>query len=461
MRQLVNIGSAALTSIVFLLGAGCGSGGGGGAPGNPQPQSLFALVDTSTGSDALVTARVQGVVLEDGQGARMPLALDRPAEVVLAHPAASSSMLELPAPSSGAWSTMHLVIQADSVRARLGSGPERSVEVPNGVMTVHFAEKLTPATRGFAIRHAKKLELQDQNGRLRWTSVLVAMAPEGVLLKDAHVVVDSVDVDARRAHGRLVDNERLAVALEFPESARLVRDTSNELLSPTRFLEGLTNGSRLIVDGIMDRERRIQVSAAIHSVEDRDDNKKSKVEGTIAEILERDKAFKLRVVRVKKNRAQLPAAPFTLHVRAASSKIRYLGRLSRHFRDFASLRRGMFIELEFKGPARELAVDAFKIKIKSLDRAFLHEVRARVKSIDLAAKSFVVTPIEGRLKIGKKELEEARVHVNDATLIVLEQNDQRKVIGLDDLRALDHVRMIVRLVGDKDLEAELVRVLRD
>ena len=460
MRQLLKQLCAASLSLAFLLGAGCGSGGGGGAPAKPGPSTMFMLVDTASGSDALVTARLQGIILEDDQGQRLPLSLPSVSEIVLAHPGGSSSVLQLPAPSVGAWSTMYLVMEPNSARARMQSGVERSVDLPNGVVSVLFGERLAPTTRGFAIRHAKKLELQDQNGRLRWKSTLVAIAPRSTMLKDAQVEIESVDVQARKASGRLRQSDRLLVTLDFPSSARLIKDTSNEPLSPERFLSGLGKGARLIVDGIMDREQRIQVSAAIHS-SDKDDGQKSKVEGTILEILDQQKAFKLRVLRVKKNKAQLPEAPFTLHVRAGSSKIRYLGRLSRQFRDFASLRRGMFVELEFKGPARDLAVDAFKIKIKSLDRAFFYEVAARVKSIDLAEKTFVVVPMEGRLRFGKKELSVARVHVSESTLIVREQKDQRTIIGLGDVRVLDRVKMIVRLVGDNALDAELVRVLRD
>jgi hypothetical protein len=98
-----------LVSLLCLPGCG-GSGGGAGGTSQPAAGSVLVVVDTATGSDALVQFQVDGAVLEYADGSTTKNLLANPHMVTLSDPTGEADGLVLRDAPSGDYTALRLFL---------------------------------------------------------------------------------------------------------------------------------------------------------------------------------------------------------------------------------------------------------------------------------------------------------------------------------------------------------------
>jgi hypothetical protein len=453
----------AFVSLATLFAA-CGGGGGSSQGSSARP----LLVDTASGGGVFLSGSLQGLVLETGDGLKVPLVLEPPVTLVVADPAGETSGVDLAAVPMHPWTSVHLQFVPGSLVARDNDGKDRPVEVASSMVEVPIQPSRFGGHSWLMLRHTGSLDLVTEGTRLRWRPAMTGSWVDGQVVTDVRMRVERVDVGARLAWGQLASCGRMGAELHFPDSAVLMLDSTGETVPPETFLTALKPGSELLFDGIASGTGRVEVSAAMLLDEEDDDDKKHRgrrfeVEGQILAIQEQSTTFTLGVTRLRRGNWSRPL-PESLTVQAGDAKIKYRPRRGRHtgHLPFSSLQVGMLVEVEGFGAPVEGAVTAKKVDIRSSEVVGrLGELLGEVTEVKLSDPAqMVIEPVgNDQFRIGGKTYSDAVVLIGQETVLVRHEGDKLVLIELGAVVIGERCVVLGRVVEANRLRAALVRVL--
>jgi hypothetical protein len=386
----------------------------------------------------------------------------------LAHPTGSPAGIELADAPRRPWIAVHLLFVRDSLEAVLANGRDHKVHLPGNMLRVPLRSPAAPSTAWLELRHASELDLRlETSGDLAWRSQMIGAPGEVRRLLDAEIEILSVDVSSASAIGELEDCDEMPVKLVFSDDAFLFDPPSIERLTVVEFLQRLQPGDRIVVDGLLDDDRVVEVFAALidERAADQGRGNKNKVEGSIVELLPESRAFRLRLMRVKKAGAGFPSpTPRELTIGAGDAKIKHLPRRGRHRGHLAydSLDKGMFVEVEWHGAVVDGRVAAHKINIKGEDdrrSPVLVELEGRVREVDGDRKLLVLTPTTGdAFRIGERSHPTAVVEIGPESVIVQKVDGRYRIIDLGDVAVGRRATVLGRHLVENRIQALLVRI---
>ncbi|MCB9881575.1 MAG: hypothetical protein H6832_11005 [Planctomycetes bacterium] len=453
-----------LRHLFFVLVAALGacSGGGSSSSVSAGPRSIQVLIDTSTGSQDLVEARVDIATLESASGAFTENLLDAPQTLAWSHPLASPSGLDLKNVPPGGYVALHLVVGQASVRVRHGNGQSESVLVPSFAFRIPFEEALVAPGFWLHVRHRVPLALtRDSAGQAMWQPDLVAR--RGELQPVTEVSATARGSGSGTMLASLDNAGGMLVMLGFDDSSKLSSDTQSGSLTRDRFLELHGRSGELEVSGDMRRDGSILVHSA-HGRDSASSGTESKVYGKITSVDATTKSFRVQVQWIERGAAGLQRDPLPeLNVLTGSARIhRSSDKLTNL--DFAALGTGQIVEVEWKGSQNGPDIMAHEIEIEdsSSGGSIGPEIEGKIGRVNVTKSEFVVVPRNNDpLWVGGKQVASAEVVVSSATRLVRKTDSGLVSIGLNDITTTDRVWILGRVVSDTRVEASLVRVRDD
>jgi hypothetical protein len=252
MRDLLR--SLALTP--FLLAVGCGGGGGGSGAADPNAPpaagAVLLVLDTASGSEALVQFQVEAAVLERTDGTTTPNLLANPHLVTLADPTGAADGLVLRAAPAGDYAAVHLflvphsgaTLQPDGTILPATSAVDLAIPITDGLQ--HSAQ----TTSWLVVGHNGPPP--PLGATAAWTPQLSARADGAtVTLDDLRVLL--VDAPDLVASSRLVDDAALRIV--FPDDCIFTDADDNAITDANRFLDDIDD-ENVRVRGELQRDGR-------------------------------------------------------------------------------------------------------------------------------------------------------------------------------------------------------------
>ncbi len=446
--------------LILLPIFGACSGGGSSNSAAPGARSIQVLIDTSTGSQDLVEARVDIATLETSGGAFTENLLDAPQTLAWSHPLASPSGLDLKDVPAGVYQALHLVVGQASLRVRHSNGQSESVVVPSVALRIPFEEVLVAPAFWLHVRHRVPLALtRDSAGQAMWQPDLVAR--RGELQPVTEVSATSRGSGSGTMLASLDNAGGMLVVLGFDDSSKLSSDTQAGSLTRDRFLELHGRSGELEVSGDMRRDGSILVRSA-HGRSSSSSGSESKVYGKITSLDAGTKSFRCQVQWIERGATGLQRDPLPeLNVLTSSARIhRSSDKLTSL--DFTVLGIGQIVEVEWKGTQNGPDINAHEVEIEDSSSgggSTGPEIEGRIGSVNVGKSEFVVVRRkDDPLWVNGKQVASADVVVGSITRLVRKTDNGLVSIGLGDITTTDRVWILGRAVSDTRVEASLVRV---
>lgn len=375
--------TATFLLLPFLLLVACGGGGGGtgNASGTPSPSplgSVHVVLDTATGSDALVQFQVAAAFLERGDGSSTGNLLPAAAMVTFADPTGEASGLVLRAAPTGDYANLHLVLAPGSGMLLRSDGSSAAVAGPADLVVPIFDGLQHDANRRSWLEVA---HLGAPPAAGSWQPRLQARADGGARTLAALRVAASSPTAVTALWTPAADGP---LAVEFAANCRFLDDDGATLGGAAAFVAGLGSTDDLTVQGRLFRDGTF----ACDQVQRQNRNDQPRLLGRITAIDPANQTFWLDVfAEVRRGERRLLATSRPTAVQAATARIHRHGeRLPAAFGDLAvgqvakvewrssstlpnNLQQVVAVEIEFAGPGqwaplqpewegRVLAVDA-------------------------------------------------------------------------------------------------------
>jgi hypothetical protein len=438
-----------LLAVLALL---IGCSGGGNSAGGTANNDLFLAIDTSAGTTTELRARVEGVFLEVASGQLTGNLLRGSQVVSLTHPLGEASGLRLAPPPVATYVAVHLLFLPGGLEAIGENGVTERVQGPTQVRVAFDAPVALGPGRGgwLALAHDGAIQLTRRGAVLDWNPRLVA-GTDKHFVHMARGQVVKIDRDALAADVMLTSLRDVAVHVRFADATSLGRRSSDENLTPKEFVDGLRIGSKLLISGVLNDDRSINAVAAFdlgHEDDDDDDEHKgpkSEARGAIVELLPADKSFRFRIQEVRKGGTDLPKdRPLTITVRVDDAKIKWVPRHARHkgHLPFDALKVGMCVEVEWFGPAKDGAVKAHKIDIRSEGETppAHHELKGRITEIVAATRTLLLSPAaKDYFELGDERIVTLPVHVPANATVIDARGSTPRTVGFEAFAAEQNV----------------------
>ncbi len=316
----------------FVLLAACGGGGGnsGSASGAPLPNplgSVHVVLDTATGSDALVQFQVAAAFLERGDGSTTGNLLPAATMVTLADPIGEAAGLVLRAAPTGAYANLHLVLAPGSGTLLRSDGSTAAIAAP--------ADLVVPIFDG----------LQHDGSRRSWLEVAHLGAPPNAGTWQPRLQARADGGSRTLAALRVAASTASAVTaiwtpaadgplgVEFAANCRFLDDDGAALGGAAAFLTGLGASDDLVVAGRLFRDGTF----ACDQVQRQSRNDQPRLLGRITAIDPLQRTFWLDVfAEVRRGERRLLATARPTAVAAATARLHRHGeRLPAAFGDLA------------------------------------------------------------------------------------------------------------------------------
>ncbi|MBI5850031.1 MAG: hypothetical protein HZB39_03175 [Planctomycetes bacterium] len=455
--------ATALRALAFLLFAAFAACSGGSSSFSFTGSTSNLFLDGAAGIDAEIAGRLASVRLEALDGTASGELLAAETDVALARMDGSGSLIALRGIPDGAFAALVLRFADGSMRVRLGDAREGALAARDHFLRVPFANPWLATGRRscLALRHtASVTPLAIGAGVMEWSPSVVAAPIDVAPIRFGRVDVLRVDVAAESAVGLLVGMDARQITLAFAPDALLLREPSITPLDRASFLAGLLPGSRLVVDGVLDLDDRLTVTAALDLGvnEAHGRGEKGELRARILELVPGREAFRAVLLDVEKGAHLLPdPRPRTLVVDASPARIKWSPRRGRHggHLPFSALEPGMIVTIEWHGAMTGEALAAEKIDIREqgtcLGRDFAGEVLAvsfDPRTLSLRLREVVV--IDGR------ELREIEFAVDEDTPIVRTNGSAVRLVRLAEIEVGERANVLADPRGRGRLRAELV-----
>ena len=300
--QLRTCSTLALFAALLPMACSSGSGSSGG-PGTPGSSTSQLLLDPTAGATTDVTVQVEVVALERADGSLTTDLLPGSGSLDLVRTDGATETLGIDAPPAGSYVALRILLAGSEAVVDSG-GAARRISLGSRELRVPFANAVD-ASNGLllGLRHTAAFVDPGENGT--WQPALAPADPDVLSLRLARVDVASTSLDGT-VLGTLGDR---AVELFFAPDAVLLRDPDLEPLSIDAFVNGVAPGHRLLVDGLLELGRTVQVSAAVdlgpRDRSGRGNNGFGEIRGVILEFDDEDE-FDMSVLEVLSGRDRLP-----------------------------------------------------------------------------------------------------------------------------------------------------------
>lgn len=379
-------------SWLLLSFAACGSGGSDDAASGSSTGSVYVVIDTSTGTNAIVQFQVAAATLERADGATTGNVLREPELVTFADPSGELSGLQLRSVPSGDYEALHLVLVPGSGAVRFPTGSITPLAGPV-VLEIPIADGLqhdATAVSWLAVGHNVGQTVVPAGQGLSWQPVLTARVDGS-----SHEVPD---LDFVLQQGTTVTttlpNARDGVLqLEFDDDCTFGDDDDgHEFDDLEAFLGSIDPDDDLRVSGELNRDGRCHAS---HARRGRG-NDQPRLLGTVVELLPAETSFVMLVLAESRRGDRVLLDP-PVEVLVLAAEARFGGHECHSTTGFESLNVGGIVKVKVESrtpvPGGRDEVVARRIEVFGANGAPLQpEWEGRVQSVDVAANTIVVVP---------------------------------------------------------------------
>ncbi|MBL8729618.1 MAG: hypothetical protein JNM25_14385 [Planctomycetes bacterium] len=454
MRHLLRI-----LPFVPCLGLAACSGGSGGGAGNSAPNTtgaVLVVVDTATGSDAMVQFQVDAAVLEHADGSTTPNLLANPHLVTLADPTGEADGLVLRDAPSGDYTTLHLLLVPSSGAALQPNG---AILAANSVVDL-----AVPITDG--LQHTSlgtSWLVIGHNGApppvgstATWVPQMSARA-DGSAIDLGGLDVAFVQSPQVTARSRVLDDS--LVRIEFAAGCAFASDDGVQHAGRDDFLRSLGD-DQLRVRAELRRDGRC-IASEVHR-SGRNDN--PRLIGRVTALEPATTAFVMDV-QAQNGRGGWTLLPTRETVRVDASQAQ-LRRPNGGTIAFADLQVGNLVKVQWTSrstPTGELPLlVAREVEVTGSAMAMHPEWQGRVQSVDTVANTLVVVP-RNNDPIFVQGVSVASVTLAVAATTTLErrarQGGGRTAITLDDIvPGSDRIWWRGSVTGPTTIDATWIRV---
>lgn len=452
-----------LLSVVLLPLAACGHGGGsatGAVSPNGAPGSVHVVLETATGSDALVQFQVAAVALERSDGSMTGNLLPSPEMVTFADPSGEIDGLTLANVPTGDYASLHFVVAPGSGVALYPDG--RTAPVGTAVdLAVPLDSGLQHTATGrswLCVGQNGSLPPVAGAGNRDWTPTMSGRADGSSLTVDG-VRIAAVQAPTMVAQVGVVDDGALQV--EF--GAGCVFD--DHPVGRDDFLRRSARGDDLSCDGELHRDGRFVASRVRRGGHNNDG---PRLLGRITELRPAASSFVLRVqAEVRRGGRRLLPVPEDVLVDASTARIH--GSDHRRTFSFGDLVVGQLAKVEWSSrtprPGSLELVVAREIEVTSGSVPMRPEWEGAVQGVDLVTNTIVVVPRgNDPIVVLGQSLTSVDVHVGVGVPIERRERNGpgRSSIGLPDiLPGIDRIWWRGTVTGAAAIDASSVRVRRD
>jgi hypothetical protein len=449
---------AALASTALALAA-CSGGGTADAGPAPDQGTVSVVLDTATGSDAVVQYQLAAVVFERADGSATANVLAEPMLVTLADPSGAAAGIALGSVPVGTYTAVHLGLAPGSGVARYGDGTTAEVVVtPDLVVPIRDdLTHLQGRTSWLVIGHDGAPPPSATATERSWQPLLHAR-PDGAdtTLTDLRVV--SVSGTSVTATAPLADDRAVEVAFD---GACTFDDHPG---GRAEFLRGTGAGDTIEVEGTLHRDGSLSARRARRG--SRDDG--PRLLGRIASLRPLATTFVLDVQAVlqRGGHRELPA-PHQVLVDASSARIHASD--ERRVLAFGDLAPGMLAKVDVarrvQVPGELDVVVAREIEVAASAAPMQPQWQGAVQRVDLTTRTIVVVPRgDDPLVVGGQSVASIDLHVG--TEVAIERRERRGP-GRTPIRLVDVVPGSDRIwfrgtvTGARSIDASSVRVRDD
>ncbi|MCA8951858.1 MAG: hypothetical protein KDE27_20275 [Planctomycetes bacterium] len=457
------------TSLALLLAAACSGGGSSGSsPATPSAAgTVEVVIDTATGSDALVQFQVVAATLATDTGGMTGNLLAAPKMLTLADPMAATDGVTLTGVPSGTYSSLRLGIAPQSGMALYPNGTTVPVStafelaIPLADALVHDSSRASWVVVG----HFGSAPAQSSTAAFSWTPMLRGYGAETqVELSDLAVaLVESTGLTA-------TDPVRggAPLHLSFEAGCTFFDDSGNSVPNSGVFLANVARDDSVSCRGLLRRDGSYALDQIQQAPPVTVGNQRSRLIGRITSIDAGTRSFVMTVLaEARRGEHHFLPLPAEARVDASSAEIE----LSRgQHVAFATLAVGNLVKVEWQsrqpnnnGPenvvAREVEV------APSGGVGMRPEWQGRVDAVDLQQRTITVVPRgNDPIVIEGQSVNSVTVHVGTNVSIERRANHGggRSSIQLSEIVAgRDRIWWRGTVVAANEIEASSVRVRDD
>ncbi len=460
-----------LVPLLLCLLPACGGGGGGSAAGSatgtPSPLgSVHIVIDTATGTDAMVQFQVAAAALERGDGSTTGNLLRTPQMLTLADPSGEFAGLTLTAAPTGTYTNLHLMLAPGSGVMLRGDGSTAPVtgpvmlDVPIMDGLAHDASSRTWVEIG----HGGDAPPANGTGVANWTPTLTGRA-SGSNGEFGGLQVAAVNAAGVTTLWTVGDDGPLQIG--FSAACQFRAEDGSSIGDRSQFVSGLDGSCELRVRGRLSRDGRVEGDVVTRSSSRRSNNN-ARLIGRITELRPQGQSFWMDVyAEARRGNHQFLSTPRRALVLAQGARIH-----RSHTRDvlqFGDLQVGQLAKVEWTartllaGGAEEVTAD--EIEITSGNTPMSPEWEGAVQSVDLQLGTITVVPRGNDPIIVRGQAQsQVTVHTDNNTYIERRQRQggARNQIQLDAIvPGSDRIWWRGTVTGPTDIDARWVRVRDD
>lgn len=448
--------SLSLSLLSTLCLPGCSGGGGGSAtPHQDAPGSVHIVLDTATGSDALVQFQVAAAALERSDGGVTGNLLPEPVLATGADPSGALDGLSLARVPGGNYRALHLVVAPGSGVARYADGSTLPVTLPTELEVV-FPEPLRHAGQGrswLAVGHVGTPPPAVAAGSRAWSPSWSGRS-EGSECEFADLRVAMVANGRVLAFAGLGDDGTLEV--EFEAECEFEDHPGGR----DDFLRGLARGEDLRVRGALGRDGRVRADRAQRGRR----NDGPRLLGRIRELFPTTQSFRFEVqAEVRRGGRRTLTTPVDVLVDAAAARLHASD--SRRVLTFSELQVDMLAKVEFTSRTPRTGeldlVVAREVEVASSAAPMQPEWEGSVQAVDgLSATITVAQRGNDPIVVQGQVVTQVAVHVGAGVPIErrARSGGGRSTIGLLDIVVGERIWWRGTVTGPASIEASMVRV---
>jgi hypothetical protein len=448
--------------VLLSVLAACGGGGSAAssAPIGGSPGSVHLLVDTATGSDALVQFQVAAVAFERADGSLTGNVLPTPAAVTFADPSGEADGLLLQDVPTGDYASVHLLLAPGSGVGLYSDGTMAAVtgnadlEVPlaggfqhsataRGWLAIGHNGGLPPTAASVDRNWALAMSGRTDGSAQALQGLRIAAVQSPVLVAQAPVAGDG------------------ALQVEFAAGCSFDDHPGGR----DDFLRACARGDDVSADGTLHRDGRF---VADHVRRSGRANDGPRLLGRIGELRPATTSFVLQVqAEVRRGGRRLLPTPVEVLVDASLARMHASD--TRRVLTFGELATGQLAKVEWTSrtpvPGNLELVVAREIEVASSSVPMSPEWEGAVQSVDLNTGTIVVVPRgNDPIVVSGQSVASVDVHVGSGVPIERRelQGPGRSAITLGDVQpGSDRIWWRGTVTGPAAIDATWVRVRQD
>jgi hypothetical protein len=449
-----------------LVAAAC-SGGSDSSTTARDTGAVQVLVDTATGTDAMVQFQVVGVTLETRDGSSTGNLLAAPQLLTLADPTGDVDGLRLTSVASGEYTTLHLGIAPGSGFACYADGAQVTVSTDFDLAIPLPGELRHDAQRNswLVVGHDGSAPPANATAGFRWSPRMSGR------VSGAAVVVPDLDlaiVESDRITALVPDLGDAPLYVSFAENCSFVDERGDSIADRAAFLASSHQGDELTIDGLLAADGDFGARHVRRRGRGQN-HQEPRLIGRIESIEASTTSFVMNVfAEARRGGPRTIRRPERARVFAENAHI--VGSRARTLLEFADLAVGQLVKVEWtrravvaNGPDELLAS---VIEVAPAGGAGMNpQWHGSVAAVDLALRTLTVVPQNGDpIVVQGQPADPVTVHVDVGVPIVRDVGSplQRLPIRIDDIAAgQDRVWFGGEVTGPAEIEANQVRVRLD